>query len=142
MSTQRLSVLAFAAVLAAALLTGCAAPANSGQSATDATAPRNVSGTEALQMMQDETDYVVVDVRSESEYLSGHVPGAINIPVDALTSEPAELPNKDQLIMVYCRSGARAKTAVSALANMGYTNVVNFGGIMSWPGELETGAAA
>lgn len=86
-----------------------------------------------------ETDVVVVDVRSPEEYAQGHIPGAINIPVETLGSEaPPELPDPDQRIYVYCRTGRRSGAAAQALAGLGYTNVVDFGGIGNWTGELVT----
>ena len=88
-------------------------------------------------MMQAETGYVIVDVRRADEYASGHIPGAINIPNESIDkAQPAELPDFDQLIMVYCRSGNRSKKAAQKLADMGYSNIVEFGGISTWPGEI------
>ena len=114
---------------------------NAGGSATQAV--RTISGAEALELMKSETDYVIVDVRTESEFAEKHIPGALNIPLDTISgSEVAQLPNKDQLIMLYCRSGNRSAQAAGIMVGMGYTNLVDFGGIKSWPGEVETGAAA
>ena len=88
-------------------------------------------------MMQSESSYVIVDVRRADEFASGHIPGAINIPNESIDkTQPAELPDLDQLIMVYCRSGRRSKQAAQKLADMGYTNIVEFGGINTWPGEV------
>ena len=88
-------------------------------------------------MMKSETGYVILDVRTAREFARGHIPNAVNVPVETIRDEPpAELPDKDQLIMVYCRSGNRSKTAADALTRMGYTNVVEFGGINTWPGEV------
>lgn len=90
-------------------------------------------------MMQTESDYVIVDVRRADEFASGHIPGAINIPNESIDkSQPVALPNLDQLIMVYCRSGNRSKQAAKKLAAMGYTNIVEFGGINTWPGKVVT----
>lgn len=81
---------------------------------------------------------IVVDVRTPEEYAEGHIPGAINIPLDTLGDEqPAELPDLDQRIYVYCRSGRRSATATAILAGIGYTDVVDFGGILDWDGEIE-----
>ena len=78
-----------------------------------------------------------IDVRTKSEYGMGHIPKAINIANESIGSQPpAELPDKDQLILVYCRSGKRSHDAAQKLAAMGYGNVVDFGGIMDWPGEV------
>ena len=106
--------------------------------AAQAAGYRQVSAAEAQQLMETEEGYVILDVRTQGEYGSGHIPGAICIPNEKIGSaEPAALPDKDQLILVYCRSGNRSAQAARKLAALGYTNVVDFGGIISWPGELE-----
>ena len=98
---------------------------------------RQITADEAAQMMQEETDFVLLDVRTQEEYASGHIPGAICIPNETIGSEEIpELPDKDQLILVYCRSGNRSKQASQKLAEQGYTNVVEFGGINGWTGEI------
>ena len=118
-------------------LAGCAA-ANVASSASPA-GYRQVTQQEAQQMMDSETGYAIVDVRTQKEFASGHVPGAICVPNESIgTDQPSELPDLDQLIMVYCRSGNRSKQAAAKLADMGYTNVVEFGGINTWPGEVVT----
>ena len=92
-------------------------------------------------MMESETDYILLDVRTQQEYDQGHIPGAICVPNEAIGSgEISELPDKEQLILVYCRSGNRSKQAAEKLANAGYTNVVEFGGILSWTGETVSGS--
>lgn len=101
---------------------------------------RRISMQEAVEMMEKETGYVILDVRTRQEYDSGHIPGAILIPNETIgTDELPELPDKDQLILVYCRSGNRSRQASDKLVKLGYTNVVEFGGINSWPGEVVTG---
>ncbi len=93
----------------------------------------------AVTMMAEEENYIILDVRTPEEYSSGHIPGAINIPNETIGIEGiTELPNKDQLVLVYCRSGNRSKQASEKLAALGYTNIVEFGGINDWPGETET----
>ena len=88
-------------------------------------------------MMESETGYLIVDVRTPQEYAEGHIPHAINVPLDTIgTNPPAELPDKAQMIFVYCRSGARSMTASNKLAQMGYTNIVEMGGIKDWHGEV------
>ena len=83
---------------------------------------------------------VLLDVRTPEEFADKHIPGAINIPNETIgTAEIPELPDQDQLILVYCRSGNRSKQASEKLAALGYTNVVEFGGINDWPGETVTG---
>ncbi|MCI8432253.1 MAG: rhodanese-like domain-containing protein [Lachnospiraceae bacterium] len=96
---------------------------------------------EAVVMMEEESDYIILDVRTAEEYGERHIPGAVNIPNESIgTREIPELPDKEQLIFVYCRSGNRSKQASGKLAALGYTNIVEFGGINDWPGET-TGAA-
>ena len=83
---------------------------------------------------------VLLDVRTPEEFADKHIPGAINIPSETIsTEEIPELPDKDQLILVYCRSGNRSKQASEKLVALGYTNIVEFGGINDWPGETVTG---
>lgn len=83
-------------------------------------------------------DYIILDVRRADEFAEGHIPEAINIANESIVdTEPAELPNKDQTIYVYCRSGNRSKQAAEKLVNMGYTNIIEFGGILDWTGEIE-----
>ena len=84
-------------------------------------------------------DIVIVDVRRQDEYDSGHIPGAILIPNESLgTEKPEKLPDFDQVILIYCRSGNRSKAASQKLADMGYTNIYEFGGIIDWNGEIVT----
>ena len=90
----------------------------------------------ARQMMENEDGHVIVDVRSKEEYEAGHIPGAILIPNESIgTEQPKELPDLNQVILVYCRSGNRSRQASEKLANIGYTNVYDFGGIKDWTGE-------
>ena len=94
---------------------------------------------EAIMMMEEETDYIILDVRTPEEFAEKHIPGAVNVPNESIgTEEIKELPNKDQLILVYCRSGNRSKQASEKLVALGYTNVYEFGGINDWPGEVES----
>ena len=98
----------------------------------------NITAEEAKKLMDTEQDYVILDVRTREEYESGHIPGALLIP-DTEIDERAEneLKNKDQLILVYCRSGNRSKTASEKLEKLGYTRIREFGGIKDWPYEIE-----
>lgn len=106
------------------------------KSSADSQSYRQISSSEAQEMMKTEKDYIILDVRTESEYNGGHIPNAICIPNESITDiEPSQLPDKDQLILVYCRSGRRSKEAAAKLAAMGYTNIVEFGGIIDWKGE-------
>ena len=117
------------AALMAALLSACGASSKPSY--------RQITADEAAHMMKEETDFVLLDVRTQEEYASGHIPGAICIPNETIGSEEIpELPDKDQLILVYCRSGNRSKQASQKLAEQGYTNVVEFGGINGWTGEI------
>lgn len=98
---------------------------------------RQVSMDEAIDIMNQQTGYIILDVRRVDEFASGHIPGAINIPNESIgTNEIPQLPDKDQMILVYCRSGRRSKEASQKLANLGYTNIVEFGGILDWPGNV------
>ena len=119
--------------LAAILLAGCSAPKGTASY-------RQISMDEAITMMEEESGYIILDVRTPEEFADKHIPGAVNIPNETIAAEEIpELPDKDQLILVYCRSGNRSKQASEKLADLGYTNVVEFGGINSWPGETVSG---
>ena len=99
-----------------------------------------ISMDEAKQIFESGVDasYIILDVRRADEFAQGHIPGAINVANESIGAEaPAELPDKDQLIYVYCRSGNRSKQAAEKLAALGYTNIVEFGGIIDWTGEIE-----
>lgn len=100
----------------------------------------NITAQEAKQIMDTKTEYIILDVRTEDEFSQGHIPGAVLIP-DYEIEEKAEkqLTDKNQLILVYCRSGRRSKIAAEALAKQGYTNVKEFGGIIDWPYEITKG---
>lgn len=89
-------------------------------------------------MMEEETDYIILDVRTPEEYEEKHITGAVNLPNENIgTEELTQLPDKEQLILVYCRSGNRSKQASKKLADLGYTNIVEFGGIKDWTGETK-----
>lgn len=100
---------------------------------------RQVTTEEAVNIMQTEENYVILDVRTAQEFASGHIPGAVLLPNETIGTEDIPLlPDKDQLILVYCRSGNRSKQAAEKLAQLGFTNIVEFGGINSWTGEIVT----
>ena len=121
-------------LLSALMFTGCAATNNS-----QTNTYRQIAMDEAVDMMAQETGYIILDVRRPDEFAAGHIPNAINVPNESIgTSDIPELPDKDQLIMVYCRSGRRSKEASEKLVKLGYTNIVEFGGILDWKGEIET----
>lgn len=116
-------------LMALLLLSGCAT-----QSAEKTY--RQITMEEAVTMMEEETGYTILDVRTAQEYSEKHIPGAINVANESIgTEDIPELPDKDQLILVYCRSGNRSKQASEKLVKLGYTNIVEIGGINSWPGE-------
>ena len=121
-------------MLSALMLTGCAGAGSQTNSY------RQISMDEAVAMMEQESGYMILDVRTPEEYAEKHIPNAINIPNENIgTDEISELPDKDQLIMVYCRSGRRSKEAAEKLTALGYTNIVEFGGIIDWKGETVSG---
>ena len=120
-------------LLSALMFTGC-----SGTSNSQTNTYRQITMDEAVTMMAQESGYIILDVRRPDEFAAGHIPNAINVPNESIgTSEIPELPDKDQLIMVYCRSGRRSKEASEKLVKLGYTNIVEFGGILDWKGEIE-----
>lgn len=117
----------FLTVLLGLSLFGCSSKANYHQ----------IDGQSALDMMNNETDYIIIDVRTESEYQQGHIKNAINIPNESIDESVSEiLKDKDQLLLVYCRSGNRSKQASEKLAKLGYSNIYEFGGISDFPGEI------
>ena len=117
------------------LLTGC--------SATNTNTSENsycqISQEEAKEMMDQLADVVILDVREQDEFDSGHIPGAVLLPVGSITEDSAAavIPETDTTVLVYCRSGNRSKTASDALVKLGYTQIYEFGGINTWPYEVE-----
>lgn len=136
MKTKRL----FPALAVVLLLTGCARVEKKTDSDhASATSYTQISQTEAMERMTADDGHVIVDVRRQDEYDSGHIPGAILIPNESIgTERPKELPDLDQVILVYCRSGNRSKQAAQKLFDMGYTHVYEFGGINTWTGKIVT----
>lgn len=99
----------------------------------------NITAQEAKELMDREEGYVILDVRTEEEYAQGHIPGAILIPDNEIEEKAEEILNdKDQMILVYCRSGRRSKNAAQTLLELGYTDIREFGGIIDWPYDIET----
>ena len=120
-------------LLSALMFTSCASSNN------QTNTYRQISMDVAVTMMAEETGYIILDVRRADEFATGHIPGAINVANESIgTDEIPELPDKKQLIMVYCRSGRRSKEAAEKLVKLGYTNIVEFGGILDWKGEITT----
>ena len=116
------------------ILAGCSVPMEQEASY------RQISMDEAITMMETESNYIILDVRTPEEFAEKHIPHAINIPNETIgTAEIPELPDKEQLILIYCRSGNRSKQASDKLVRLGYTNIVEFGGINDWPGETVSG---
>ena len=121
-------------LLSALMFTGCAGTSNN-----QTNTYRQISMDEAVTMMAEESGYIILDVRRADEFAAGHIPDAINVANESIgTNEIPELPDKNQLIMVYCRSGRRSKEAAEKLVKLGYTNIVEFGGILDWKGEIVT----
>ena len=98
-----------------------------------------ITQEEAKEMMKKDDGHLIVDVRRQDEYDEGHIPDAVCIPNESIgTEQPEELPDKEQILLIYCRSGRRSKQAAQKLADIGYTNVYEFGGIIDWTGEIVT----
>lgn len=124
------TVIIFFAIIV--LLSGCAQPSGSTTASY-----KQITQEEAKEMMTKDDGHIIVDVRRQDEYDEGHIPDAILIPNESITDkQPDELPDLNQIILVYCRSGRRSKEASQKLADMGYTNVYEFGGINTWTGEV------
>lgn len=98
----------------------------------------SITMEEAKEIFKEVGDYLILDVRRTDEFVEGHIPGAINVVNEEIGGkEPEELPDKNQVIYVYCRSGRRSKEASAKLAALGYKNIIEFGGILDWTGEIE-----
>ena len=121
----------FAALL---FLAGCSATGREGPGYSQ------ITMEEARQRLSIECGFIILDVRTPEEFAAGHIPGALNIPNETIgTDEIPQLPEKEQRIYVYCRSGNRSKQAAEKLVALGYTGIVEIGGILDWPGEVVTG---
>ena len=121
-------------LLGVMLLTACGQTTENVQEAVFV----SITAKEAKEIMDTEEGYLILDVRTQEEYDEGHVPGAVLIPNTEIENRAEEeLPDKEQLILVYCRSGRRSKIAAEALVELGYTNIKEFGGIIDWPYEVE-----
>ena len=134
MKLKRKIVLTFAlAVTGAVCFAGCTNQKTENKTSTYV----QISQEEAKRLMDTESGYVIIDARTQEEFDEGHIEGAIMIPEYEIADRAEkELTDKNQLILVYCRSGRRSKIAAQALADLGYTNVKEFGGINTW--EYET----
>ena len=121
-------------LLAVLLLTACGQDKENDQGAVY----MNITAEEAKQIMDSEEGYIILDVRTQEEYDQGHIPGATQISHEEIAEKAEDvLTDKNQLILVYCRSGRRSKIAAEALVELGYTNIKEFGGISDWPYEVE-----
>ena len=121
-------------LLAVMMLTACGQDTEKDQGAVYV----NITAEEAKQIMDSEEGYIILDARTQEEYDEGHIPGAIVISHEEIAEKAEDvLTDKDQLILVYCRSGRRSKIAAEALVELGYTNIKEFGGIIDWPYEVE-----
>ncbi len=133
---KKMVMVLLAAVLL--LVTGCAQKPDAESMAQKSY--RQISQEEAAEMMTKDDGHIIVDVRRQDEYEAGHIPGAVLIPNESIgTEQPEALPDLNQIILIYCRSGNRSKQAAQKLSDIGYTNIYEFGGIISWKGEIVTG---
>lgn len=122
------------AVLLAVIFTSCGKP----EEPKPQVSYVNITAQEAKEIMDTESECVILDVRTREEYDAGHIPGAVLIPDTEIKSKAEKiLTDKDTLILVYCRSGRRSKLASADLVSLGYTNIKEFGGIIDWPYEIE-----
>ncbi len=121
-------------MLAILVLTACGQDRESKQEAVYV----NITAEQAKEIMDSQEGYIILDTRTQEEYDEGHIPGAIVISHDEIKQKAeATLTDKNQLILVYCRSGRRSKLAAEALVELGYTNIKEFGGIIDWPYQVE-----
>lgn len=127
---KQILIVIFVVILGVVILAGCSSKSDKNTENTY----KQITPSEAKALMDSEENYIILDVRTEEEFVEGHIEGAILLP-DYEIGEKAEsmLTDKDQLIFVYCRSGRRSKNAASELAALGYTNIQEFGGILDWP---------
>ena len=132
---KQILIVIFVVILGVVILAGCSSKSDKNTENTY----KQITPSEAKALMDSEENYIILDVRTEEEFVEGHIEGAILLP-DYEIGEKAEsmLTDKDQLIFVYCRSGRRSKNAASELAALGYTNIKEFGGIIDWPYGMVT----
>lgn len=145
MSFKKVKGLMFLLIISLTLFSSCSGISDTENTTTDTTENsinnslgyEQISGEQAKNIMDTETDYIIIDARTQEEFEEGHIEGAILIPEYEIGERAEkELSDKDQLILVYCRSGRRSKIASQALADLGYTNVKEFGGIIDWQYEI------
>ena len=139
---KKLNGLIFMLIISLTLFSGCSLNENNQEETTTATTTNSlgyeqISGDEAKRIMDSEKDYIIIDARTDEEFNEGHIESAILIPEYEIGDRAEnELPDKEQLILVYCRSGRRSKIAAQALADLGYINVMEFGRIIDWKYEI------
>lgn len=125
-------------MMAVTMLAGCSSPDAGENSESEDSTYQQISQEEAKELMDTETDYIILDVRTKEEYEGGHVVEAVCIPNETIDDTVTEqLPDKEQLVLVYCRSGNRSKQAAQKLADLGYTDIREFGGINTWQYGIE-----
>lgn len=119
---------------------GAKSQQNQSKASEEKVRPSGISPEEAQKRLKSGEDIILLDVRTQGEYEEKHIPGSTLIPLDALKKRAgAELPDKDKVVFVYCRSGNRSTAASNILAELGYKKVYNLGGITDWPYEVESG---
>lgn len=127
---KRLILLIISSLL---VLTGCGNKEDSVEIAYE-----KISMSEGIKRMETDEGFILLDVRRADEFASGHIPGAVNLPNEEIgNAEIPLLPDKNQTIYIYCRSGNRSKLAANKLLSLGYTKLIEFGGILDYTGELE-----
>ncbi len=132
-------IIAVLVAAAAGLLIGCAAKSTLTENTGEYSGYKQITQEEAKDMMVQDDGHIIVDVRRQDEFAAGHIPDAVCIPNETIDKmKPAELPDLEQIILIYCRSGNRSKQAAQKLVDMGYTNIYEFGGIIDWTGEVVT----
>lgn len=138
-AADRKVIVMLLAVMGTLCMNGCQTDVSGGEKNTVESAYMKISAEDAKKIMDGAEDFVLVDVREEDEYVAGHIAGALLIPYGEMKERAeTELPDKEQTILVYCRSGRRSAIAAQTLSELGYTDVWDFGGIIDWPYDTET----
>ena len=132
-------ILLIITILLCILLSACGNDTDKTQTTKgESTMYEQITAEDAKKIMDSGEEHIILDVREQDEFDAGHIPGALLLPYTEIENEAeSKLPDKDKLILVYCRSGRRSKIAAEALIKLGYTNIKEFGGIIDWPYEVE-----